>query len=112
MFTINKNANLAGTHRVDTLCVSPQALANAFPDGACSGDDYKVDREYVFENEDGCFVFAVYAYKATNLYDSDEPSPKEFWDRTETFEFSVGGRSSQGVVAFKNWIEAEILRVK
>lgn len=48
----------------------------------------KVSREWVFT--DGDYVFSVYDYKKTSLYDNDLPEPVVFWGSDTIAHISVG----------------------
>jgi hypothetical protein len=72
-------ASIAGTsfHR-RTLTVNPAILLGLFPDYSPS-DSYKVSREWTFTYKG--YVFTLYDWKETSLYDNDLPSEYQFWNQ-------------------------------
>jgi len=74
----------------------------------CPNSSGKVDREYVFQNEEGHIV-TLYAYEATDLYEVDSPSPEDFWDNKETdFHFSIAASSVGHVQDFSDWADLKL----
>lgn len=111
-YRINKEALTSGTAEAGQFSVAPARLVEVFGDDAFSeADGYKIDRELVFENNEGR-VFRVYAYKATSMYEEGYPAPAEFWTQTAPFVFGVGCLAchSAKIGEFTSWLSGEILK--
>jgi hypothetical protein len=108
-YILSDDANTSGTSRLGTLAVSPAAFLRTFGPANAEGDDYKVDREWVFKALGG-EVITVYAYKATNLYDpvDGDPTPDEFWAGEESYDLSVGGNDQKAVNGFIAFAKARM----
>lgn len=52
-------------------------------------DGYKVSKEWIFEYKSR--IFCLYDWKETNLYDSNLPSPAEYWAQDEV-ELHIASR--------------------
>ena len=105
---LTPDADINETHRVGHIDLSPARLALRFGPGVES-DGYKVDREYLFTDDDGN-VFTLYAYKATSLYDSGLPDPDAFWRQRSAQEFSIGGTTSPD--KFIQWLSKQLTKGK
>jgi hypothetical protein len=112
MYRLDQDANIAGTHRLAGVDVSPAFLVRRFGPPRPS-DRFKVSGRYCFADDQTGDVFAVYDYKQTTLYTDgppDMPTPEEFWADDEPQTLGVGGRGEPGdapVTAFVKWLQFE-----
>ncbi len=111
MFRLDPQANLNGTSQLTTIRVGPRALIDAFGEPDAGSADDKVSGQYRFSGPDNS-VFAVYDYKKTARWNRRYPAPEVFWRSMTPTEFSIGGRGSLHVDAFKAWLLRQIHHLK
>lgn len=100
MFKLSPSADTAGIVFRCELVAVPARIVKCFgPPGR--GDGYKKSGEYVFTDDQGR-PFVVHDWRATNLFDSELPSPAEFWAGEEPIEFCVVAREAD-TDEFERW---------
>lgn len=105
---LDNSGDSAGTHRIGTLTIAPSQLRKLLGPPNGEGDGYKVDSGYQFRDPATGEVFTLYAYKATNLYDGDLPTPEKFWRQRRTVEFSIGGTGRVPAQKLIDFIHEEV----
>jgi len=102
MFKVNSDADAGGTsfHSNEIKATTKQLIKTFGPDHG--GDDFKVSHEWIFEDDQGN-VFTLYAWKDTNLYDSDY-GPVNF-DSIRSWHV---GSKGKGEGEFVDWIEKKL----
>lgn len=101
-------ADAHGTYWYAGVVLAPAAVARRFG-AAHDGDSDKVSRHWVFRKGD--FVFTLYDWKSTNLYESGLLSPEKFWACEEPMDLHVGSKepaTKENAAAFVQWIEDEV----
>lgn len=110
MFERIEGGDCGGTWLCGYVTLSPAGLIRAFgpPD---VGDGYKSSGEYIFHGPDGETI-TLYDYKVTTLYmgeyDSEAPTPEEFWEREE-HSFHIGGGGKTDLNKFKSWVSERVM---
>ena len=99
-------ARAAGSYRQHVLEIPPSIFRETFGRPNYKAFKGKIDREWVFENEDG-ELFFVYAYKATSAYDRDLPDPEIFWNQKEPYPLRIGGHSPKALRSFLDFLYEE-----
>ena len=111
MFCLNPSLDVAGTSLVKEIDIAPGFMVERFGP-PLSGDGARCTGRYAFIGDDGA-VFTVYEYKSTAAYLDDEEdalSPEDFWQSTQEFELSIGGRGRYGdgsAQAYVEWLLGE-----
>jgi hypothetical protein len=106
-----------GTSKQGDIALSPAELVRVFGVPQES-DGYKVSGEYTFQGYSNTTeIWTVYDWKCTTLYDTQTYDgdraldPNEFWKQEEPQRFSLGGRSSQGVEDFVQFLQRHGVKV-
>jgi len=70
------------------------------------GDGYKISGKFFFVNDRG-EAFVLHDWKFTSLYNSESPSPDEFWATAEPLELSVSS-GDLPIDEFASWLQNEL----
>jgi len=108
VFKLSPDSDIGGTSLKGLVYASYPELKKLYGE-ALEGDDYKVSGQWVFEDDDGN-IFTLYDYKATDFYDPELESVKQFRNNKSPTEFHVGGRTS--AVNFMNWLGYELAKLR
>lgn len=105
MFKLSPTTDANSVSTMGEIEVAPALIVRRFGPPAAS-DGYKVSGEYVFIDEKGQ-PFVVHDWKSTSLWESDFPSPEEFWASDEPQEFCIATRDLD-TDDFEEWFLGEL----
>lgn len=107
MFNLEVESDWGYESKIGEVEVFPRRLTEIFGDPIPNpGEPEKITGEYIFIAENGR-RYSVHDYRDTNLLDDGVPSPQEFWNKEEPYEFSIGGDhpvDKDELEKFKKWL--------
>jgi hypothetical protein len=107
-FQLDNEADTDGTHYRGQIYAVPQRVVDTFGRPG-QADGYKVSGHYTFTDRDGN-VFTLYDWKATSLYASGQPTPREFWGNWNPDLLHIGGHEGGDLEAFERWLLERLAR--
>ena len=105
MFKLDPSADTIGVTGMGEIEVPPALLVKRFGSPG-SGDGFKTSGEYVFVDLDGR-PFIVHDWKATSLWDSEFPTPEEYWASRVPEELTISTRDL-ATHDFQEWLLAQL----
>jgi hypothetical protein len=103
VFLLCQSADLGKIRLLDEIIATPATLVRTFgAPNRLTMDRDKISGQYAFANDNGA-IFVLCDWKTTSLYDSEFPTPDEFWRLDDQCCFSLGCEGTD-VSAFKDWL--------